>query len=154
MRRKDKAVTSRKQMDEIIHQSLYCVLACSQNQLPYQVPISFGYDGQALYLHTAQKGKKIDIFEAHPQVCAAFVSQAELITHQDQACNWSFRYASVIVEGKISEITDPGGKRTALNLIMDQYSNREWEIPPSAQANTRVWKIEIETITGKASPTP
>ena len=58
MRRKEKEVTDRSLIDGIIHQADICHLSCSLEDRPYLVPISFGYDGQAVYIHTAPSGRK------------------------------------------------------------------------------------------------
>ena len=152
MRKKDKAVANRKTIDGIIQGAEICHLSCCLNDQPYLIPISFGYDGQAIFIHTALAGKKITIFEQNPRVCLSFVSQAALLSNQDLACNWSFDYSSVIAEGEISEITDPELKTSALNHIMSHYSGREWEIPNKALASIRAWKIVLENPMGKTSP--
>lgn len=154
MRRKEKAVVDRKTIDGIIQKAEICHLSCCLDDQPYLIPISFGYDGQAIFIHTASAGKKITIFERNPRVCVSFVSQADLLSNQDQACNWSFNYSSVIAEGKISEITDPALKTSALNHIMSHYSGREWEIPNKSLSSTRAWKIMLENPSGKTSPPP
>jgi len=64
MRKKEKEITRREELDHIIHNSLICHLSCSLNDQPYVVPLSFGYDGNAVYFHTAPEGKKIDILSA------------------------------------------------------------------------------------------
>jgi nitroimidazol reductase NimA-like FMN-containing flavoprotein (pyridoxamine 5'-phosphate oxidase superfamily) len=147
-------MVDRNTIDEIILEAEICYLSCCLEDLPYLVPLSFGYDGQAIYIHTAAAGKKITIFERNPQVCLAFVPQAEIIPDPDQACEWSVGFSSVIAEGKISEITDLAGKTAALNQIMVHYSDREWDMPDKTISGARVWKIELENLTGKVSPTP
>lgn len=154
MIKKDKLITDRVKIDEIIRGSLICHLSCCLKGEPYLIPISFGYDGQAVYLHTAQKGKKITLFEENPRVCLSFVSQADLVTDPEQACRWSFDFASVIAEGVISEIKEPNEKALALNQIMIHYSELAWEFPEKTLAGTRMWKIDLEDLTGKASPPP
>lgn len=154
MRREEKGVTEREILDRIIQGSAYCHLACCQDDRPYLIPISFGYDGQAIYIHTAPEGKKILIFERNPQVSLSFVCQAELITHPQQACQWSFGFSSVFAEGEICELTDIEDKRYALNQIMAHYSGHKWEIPESRLSGTRVWKIPLKNISGKISPAP
>ena len=151
MIRKDKMITDRVRIDEIIRESLICHLSCCLDDEPYLIPISFGYDGQAIYLHTAQKGKKITFFENNPRVCLSFVSQTELVPDLEQACKWSFDFASVIGKGVISEISDPDQKAFALNQIMIHYSGVEWEFPEKTLAGTRIWKIVLEDLTGKIS---
>ncbi|MGD8833836.1 MAG: pyridoxamine 5'-phosphate oxidase family protein [Desulfobacteraceae bacterium] len=56
MRREDKQITDRKEIDAIIHGSKVCRLAMSKENQPYLVPLSFGYDGKAIYVHTAGTG--------------------------------------------------------------------------------------------------
>jgi len=152
MRRKEKSVQDRKLIDNIIHASDVCHLSCCMDEQPYLIPISFGYDGAAIYIHTAPEGKKISIFEQNPRVCLSFVSYAKLQTNDEQPCNWSFSFSSVIAEGEIKEISSSKGKTKALNHIMTHYSGRSWGIPEKAISGTRVWKIILEHIGCKISP--
>jgi len=152
MRRKDKAITEREIIDNIIHGAQICHLACSLNDQPYVIPVSFGYDGTKVYIHTARAGKKNEIFKQNSRVCLAFNKDIELIVNQERACGWSFNFQSVIAEGEINEINDPDLKKTALNHIMRHYSGKEWEMPEKSIAGTNAWNVELRTITGKRSP--
>ena len=152
MRRKDKAISDRKSIDRIIHESLICHLACSQDDQPYVIPISFGYDGDTVYFHTARAGKKNDIFLSNPRVCLSFETDIKLITDQGDACGWTFYFQSVIAAGEIKEIVDPDLKLASLNQIMRHYSGKDWEILGSEISNTKIWGVELESITGKGSP--
>ena len=76
MRKKNREITNRKEIDEIIRDSQVCRLALSVDDIPYLVPLSFGYDGAAIYIHTALEGKKIDYFELNPRVCFEFEASA------------------------------------------------------------------------------
>ena len=151
MRRKDKAITNRKQMDAIIRGCLVCHLAVTKDNQPYLVPVSFGYDGKALYVHTATEGMKLDFFAANPRVCFEFERGVEVRSHPDLACKWSLAYESVIGFGVIGEVTEATQKQQALNHIMLQYSGSSWPIEETSLAKTRVWKIAIESLTGKRS---
>ncbi len=53
MRRHDKEISTRREIDEIIRAALVCRIAFANGDEPYVVPISFGYDGKALFIHTA-----------------------------------------------------------------------------------------------------
>lgn len=144
----------RETIDRIIHEAEICHLSCCLDDRPYLIPISYGYDGEAVYIHTGRKGKKISFFEGNPRVCLSFVSRAEILRGQEEACQWSFAFSSVVAEGSISEITDLEGKSFALNQVMSHYSGREWEFPEKALARTRIWKIVLEDPTARISPTP
>jgi hypothetical protein len=151
MRRTDKEITDRRQMDEIIRGSLVCRVAMVKDNAPYVLPMSFGYDGAAIYLHTAPEGKKIEHFEANPQVCFEFERNVELRRDPQIACKWSFSFESVIGHGTISELVEPAQKERALNEIMRQYSGETWPFESASVAKVRVWTIAITSMTGKQS---
>jgi len=152
MRRKEKEITDRNALDAIIDNAEICHLSCCLNDRPYVIPISFGYDGERIYFHTARSGKKIDIFLKNPQVCLGFETNIKLNTDQENACGWSFYFQSVIASGQIEEITDLDQKINGMNQIMHHYSNKNWSIPQKAIRNTKLWQVRINTITGKGSP--
>ena len=60
VRRDDKEIASRSEIDDIIRGCKVCHLGLAVDGEPYIVPVSFGYDGEAVYFHTAPEGKKID----------------------------------------------------------------------------------------------
>ena len=151
MRRTDKEIADRRQMDEIIRGSLVCRVAMAKDNAPYIVPVSFGYDGAAIYLHTAPEGKKIGYFESNPRVCFEFERNVELRRDPQSACKWTFSFESVIGYGTISELVEPAQKEHALNEIMRQYSGRTWPFESASVARVRVWKIAITSRTGKFS---
>lgn len=151
MRRIEKEITDRRAIDAIINASQVCRVALSMDNQPYLVPLSFGYDGHAVYLHTAVEGKKIEYFEANNRVCVEFEGRIRLKTHDQLACKWSILYESVIADGTIRELTAPQDKQYALKQIMRHYSGQDWKFEPGAMAKTRVWEIGIVSVTGKHS---
>jgi nitroimidazol reductase NimA-like FMN-containing flavoprotein (pyridoxamine 5'-phosphate oxidase superfamily) len=149
MRRTDKEIIDRKEIDDIVHGALVCRLAFAMGNEPYLVPVSFGYDGEQLYFHTARAGRKLDFIQANPRVCFEVERNVGLIPHSTEACKWSVSFESAIGYGAISELLTPEEKTQAFNLIMAHYSDREWQIPPGRAADTRVWRLRVESITGK-----
>lgn len=144
-------IIDRTKIDKIIHESDICHISCCLEERPYLIPISFGYDGEAVYIHTGKQGKKITIFEENPQVCLSFVSQAEIVPDPEEACDWAYEFSSVISDGAISEIPDLEGKAYGLNQIMSHYSGKDWNFPEKTLKATRVWKIPLEDPTGRIS---
>jgi len=151
MRRHDKEIQSREEIDEIIRAADVCRLALSRNNEPYLVPVSFGYDGAALFFHTAPKGRKLEFLEANNRVCFEFETNVALVRDEGDACAWTFGFESVIGYGTVTELVSPKDKIHGLNQIMLHYSGREWDIPENRTATTRVWRIDIGSITGKRS---
>ena len=151
MRRKDKEITDQSSISEIIKNCQICRLGLVKSNLPYIVPVSFGYDGDAVYFHTAKEGKKIEYIEANNSVCFEFECGVRVFPDQDGPCKWTFSFQSVIGYGKIYELTGQKEKAKGLKQIVAQYSDSEWSIDERKLGNLRVWKIAIENLTGKQS---
>ncbi len=152
MRRKDKLISNREEIEGIIHACEVCHLGLALENSPYVVPVSFGYDGRALYVHTAREGLKIDFFLANPAVCIQFERSTRVSDHPDLACRWTAEFESVIGFGRIEELVDPDDMRRGLDQIMAHYSGRSgWTFDPAGLERARVWRIVIESLTGKRS---
>jgi nitroimidazol reductase NimA-like FMN-containing flavoprotein (pyridoxamine 5'-phosphate oxidase superfamily) len=152
MRRHDKQIIDPETVDTIIRQSEVCRLALALDNEPYLVPVNFGYDGVAIYLHTATSGRKIDFFEKNPRICFEFEGDCQLVSNPERACRWTMNYSSVIGYGTLRELVTDEEKRFGLNQIMRHYSGRDWEFPANELPPTRLWRIDIESLSGKCSP--
>ena len=149
MRRRDKEIPSRSEIDAIIRGCEVCRLALAVENEPYIVPVSFGYDGDSLFFHTARSGKKIEFLEANSRVCFEFEHNVRLQKNPKISCKWTFAFESVIGYGTASELIDLPEKTRGLNQIMLQYSGKQWDFNESVLAQTRVWQILIDSLTGK-----
>ena len=74
MRRKDREITGRENIEPILQACKVCRVAMTGTDgWPYVIPMNFGYtwdeDGLTLYFHGGVKGKKIDSLKADPRVC-------------------------------------------------------------------------------------
>jgi len=150
MRRKDKEITEPAAIRAVIEKATVCRLGMVDGNRPYIVPVCFGYHDNVLYFHSASKGRKIDLLRKNPNVCIEFDLLAEPI-ESENACDWSMRYQSVIGFGKAVFIEDLDEKRKALGIIMAQYTDREFQFPEKMLKATRVFRVEIEQVTGKQS---
>jgi nitroimidazol reductase NimA-like FMN-containing flavoprotein (pyridoxamine 5'-phosphate oxidase superfamily) len=150
MRRGEKEITDRAQIDAIIRRSQVCRLGLSDQGQPYVVPLCFGYDGRALYFHCAPEGRKLDILRRNNKVCFEF-DLVEGMIEADQGCDWGIRYQSVIGSGIAHLVEDVKDKQNALSLVMAQYSQRNFSLPPEMVSRSAVVRIEIESLTGKQS---
>jgi nitroimidazol reductase NimA-like FMN-containing flavoprotein (pyridoxamine 5'-phosphate oxidase superfamily) len=115
------------------------------------VPMSFGYDGRHLYFHTARSGRKIDCIEANNRVCFEVERGVELVEDERRACDWTFAFESVIGIGTLTEVFETVEKTLALNHIMEHHSGRQWEMDPEDVKGVRVWRLSVESMTGKRS---
>jgi nitroimidazol reductase NimA-like FMN-containing flavoprotein (pyridoxamine 5'-phosphate oxidase superfamily) len=128
VRRTDRQIDSRAEIDAIINGSDVCRLALAVADEPYLVPVSFGYDGKCIYFHTAKAGRKIDCIAANNRVCFEVERNVRLVTHERKACTWSFSFESVIGYGTVHELDTAERKAEGLNHIMEHYSGRTWDL--------------------------
>lgn len=152
MRRKEKEINDMAVISQIINKCQVCRLGLSQDDVPYIIPVSFGYDGTTLFFHSAKDGKKVDILSVNNKVCFEFESGVEIIIDETKPCNWSFSFQSVIGFGKAEELSSPEDKIQGLKHILTQYSDKKWSFDNLPLDGLRVWAINIDSITGKQSP--
>ena len=150
MRRKEREIVDTKVLDEIIGSAQVCRLGLSDGNVPYIVPLCFGYKDRSLYFHSAADGKKIGIIKKNPNVCFEFDHNLELL-QAEKPCKWGMKYQSIIGYGKAVFIEDLEEKKEALNIIMDQYTEDRFSFQGSLINATTVFKVIIDTMTGKQS---
>ena len=148
MRRKEKEITDKNELQKIIRSSQVCRLGLSDDTMPYIVPLCFGYKDNTLFFHSAQEGKKVGIIKKNPNVCFEFDQNSE-VARANKPCSWGVKYQSIIGFGKVHILESLKDKREALNIIMSQYSSEKHEFQDSAINKTFVFKVEINEITGK-----
>ena len=95
----------KEEMEELLGRLNYGHLACSNDDVPYVVPVHFAYDPPSIYIYTTE-GKKAEMIRKNPRVCL----QAEDV--QDRR-NWK----SVIVNGEAFQVMDTDERQRAIDLI-------------------------------------
>ena len=150
MRRADKEIADRGEIDKILRKATVCRLGLVDGAAPYIVPLSFGYEENTLYFHSAREGKKVDLLKRNAIVCFELDVDAEPVS-SETACGWTMRYRSVIGSGTASFVEDPGRKSAALNIIMRHYIDGPFEFPEEMLRRIAVFKIVIGEISGKVS---
>ena len=93
------------EIGEIIERNNFAHFGCARHNVPYVVPIHYGYDDPYFYIFTTQ-GKKSEIISINPQVCL----QIEEVV---DGKNWT----SIVVNGEADEIFDQDERDAALHLI-------------------------------------
>lgn len=149
MRRNEREITDRKEIDDIIRRCRVCHLAMCVDGQPYIIPLNFGYDGRFLYFHTAPEGRKIDIIKRNNRVGFEFDILHDIVT-AEQACKWGAKYESVMGSGTAEIVDDLEAKKEALQLIMRQYGNGTWDFKEEILKKTLVLRVRILEISGKA----
>ncbi|MBM4056132.1 MAG: pyridoxamine 5'-phosphate oxidase family protein [Planctomycetes bacterium] len=155
MRRKDKEITDRKEIDELLTKVKTGRLGTCSREIPYITPMNFAYDKETMkiFLHCANEGKKLENIRINQNVCFEVDDVADVIVKQP-TCASSVAYRSVIMFGTIKEIHDPGEKTESLQKLAEKYAPQNPKAPfTDAMLNkTNVLEIQIMEITAKRSP--
>ncbi len=151
MRRKDKEIKDKKEIEMILNEAQVCRIALSNNNMPYIVPVNFGYKDNCLYIHSAAEGYKIEIIKKNNNVCFEMDIEHEILRGKS-ACTTSMKYCSVIGYGKAYIIDDYEEKIKALNIIMGHYfPDVPHEYTDNSLKRIVIIRVELEKMTGKKS---
>lgn len=130
---------------EVIGRNSYAHLACARNNVPYVVPIHYGYEEPYIYIFTTQ-GKKTEIISVNPHVCL----QIEEVT---DGKHWT----SVVVNGEADEIMAEDERDEALRLItktnpeLTPAISIRWMDSWIRENISVIYRITPMTMTGRAS---
>ncbi|MFO7765183.1 MAG: pyridoxamine 5'-phosphate oxidase family protein [Pelovirga sp.] len=150
MRRHEKEISAPGELEQVLWHGQICHLAIPDDPLPYLLPLNYGYQEGALYFHSAPQGHKIELLQQ--QLRARFCITIDMgIIEAEQACNWGARFTSIMGSGRIEFIDAPEKKRSALQILMAQYSDQAFSFHPEQVAATRVFRLVIESMSGKQS---
>lgn len=149
-------IEEREIIDKIIRKNIVCYVGLIDlDDRPYVIPMNFGYAGDTLYLHSAPEGRSVEALKKNPNVCITFSEGHELIYQNEEvACSYRMKSSSVICRGRVVFENDFDKKIECLNIIMKQYSDREFKYSDPAVKNVLIWKVEIEEVSSKIFGTP
>ena len=150
MRRKDKEIKDKADIEQIVKKARVCHLALAADNQPYVVPLSFGYRAGVVYVHSAREGRKIDMLKANPRVCLAFSNPGEIV-RGETSCKWGQQFESVIAFGKAKLVEDEAEKRAGLDTIMEHYGGQGGDYPENKLKMTAVVAVTLDETTGKRS---
>lgn len=129
-----------------------CNIAFSIDGFPYVQPINFGRNGNKLYLHGSLKNRMTNALIDAKEVCLS-VMHLDSMKLSRSAFHHSVNYRSVVVFGKVQELTSEAGKLLGLKSIINHFVPNRWDycrVPNSKELKaTRVLEIEIETASAK-----
>jgi nitroimidazol reductase NimA-like FMN-containing flavoprotein (pyridoxamine 5'-phosphate oxidase superfamily) len=151
MRRREKEIQSREEIEKLIGQVNLCQVSMSDDGVPYLVTMNYGYEDGKFYLHCAHEGRKIDILKKHPAVCVSIVVENEMV-RGDTACRWGMKFKSVIASGTVSFLQSPEEKSRALSVLMKQCgAGAGHHFPDDELDAVSVIQITCDQMTGKQS---
>lgn len=153
MRRKEKQVFETELLHSVINNATVCRVGLVQDNRPYVIPLSFGFNGTHIYFHSASIGEKVEILKINNNVCVEFEQDISIIEN-NKPCEWSARYFTVVVHGTAKLVVNPDEKKYGLNQILGHYKARGGDQNIFTDEEVRpvlVYKVTVKEIIGKIS---
>lgn len=150
MRRSERQIVNRIEIDAVIRSCQVCRVGFTDGNEPYIVPMCFGYDGEWFYFHCAQKGRKLDLLRRNPRVCVELDEVVSMVPAEN-ACGWTMRFRSVMGAGVAEIVEGMEAKQAGLTVIMNQYTDRNPPFTLAAVEKVCVFRVRPEWLTGKQS---
>jgi uncharacterized protein len=148
MRRKEREITDRAEIDDIIRSANLMRISLVDGDMPFLVPVFYAFDGTTLYFHSAHAGSKIDIIKRNNNVCFE-ISIDHGIIEDEMACDFEAKHRTVIGFGKAVFVKDEAEKIKVLDLIVAHFTDKKFEYPKTNLSRTAVIRIDIVSIKGK-----
>jgi len=143
----------------VIQKCKVCRIGLSENNLPYIIPLNYGYSFEnnilTLFFHSATEGKKFGIIKNNNNACFEIDCDTQLI-EAEKACNYGYAFKSVIGFGKIFILENIEQKIDGLNKIMKHQTEKEtvYNFTHNQLTNVCVYKMIVEEFTGKQKEFP
>jgi nitroimidazol reductase NimA-like FMN-containing flavoprotein (pyridoxamine 5'-phosphate oxidase superfamily) len=143
-------IENREEINKLIRTCKTCYLAMSENDRPYVLPMNFALDGNTVILHSAQFGRMWDTLKKNSKVCINWTLGEELAWQDERVgCSYRVKSKSAIVEGNVEIVNEYDEKVRCLELLMAQYSDREFKFNAPAVKNVGIIKVKIQHISAK-----
>jgi nitroimidazol reductase NimA-like FMN-containing flavoprotein (pyridoxamine 5'-phosphate oxidase superfamily) len=150
MRRKNKEIKDPAIIESILKNSLICRLGIRTDDVPYIVPVNYGYQDDTIYIHSAPEGRKIELLKKNNRVSFEIEFDHEII-REGESCDWTTKFRSLMGIGTVEIVNDYEEKIKGLDILMKQHGKYENTYKRKLVEFALVLKLHIEEVTGKQS---
>jgi hypothetical protein len=124
---------SDEQIERLLQAEVVGRIACHAEGRTYAVPVTYTYDGSAIYGHTGE-GMKVRMMRQNPDVCFE-------VDHMENMANWQ----SVIAWGRFEELRGTAAAH-AMGLLMDRLLplvSSETAAPTHGMESSEVHRADV-----------
>ncbi len=160
VRRKDRVLAEDEWQDRFLTMAPIGQLAVAFEGQPFVHTNFFWYDGEHVYMHTAQVGKLRAMLDTGEARACFTVSEFGRVLPAGTPFDFSTEYASMVLYGEIRVVVDADEKRRALEGLMEKYAPHlvpgvdYVPMPESDIKLTSVFALDIATRVGKHNVKP
>ena len=157
MTKRERQVTDPAEIRHILDTGKVLHLGLSVNDEPYVVPMNYGYtleEGKlVIYLHSAVRGKKLDMVQANPKVF--FSIDCDRMPFEGRVpCQYGMVYSSIIGRGTATLVEDPEAKMEAMSIFMKSQTGKDFTFNERLVSIVTVIRIDVAEYTAKHRPLP
>ena len=157
MTKRERQITDEAQILRILDTAKVLHLGLCVKDEPYVVPMNYGYtreDGKlVLYLHSAVRGKKLDMIRANPKVFFALDCDRDPFEGK-VACQYGLAYSSVMGKGTACIVEDVEEKKKAMSILMKTQTGKDFTFEDRLVSIVAVIRIDVSEYTAKHRPIP
>jgi hypothetical protein len=142
-------IESAEEMEKLLTEERVGYLGLSQHNVPYVVPLTFGYWEGKIIFHGSLEGKKLEIIRENPAVCFTVSRHyGEMVSHP-QGAECHADSDSVICYGRARIIEDIQERCRILNKFNRRLQPQAREITEEEVEFCCAVEIRIEQMTGR-----
>ena len=124
---------------------------------PYVLPMNYGYtleEGKlVLYLHSAVKGRKLDMIRANSKV--SFSIDCDRMPFEGKVpCQYGLVYSSIMGRGTATIVEDVEEKMQAMSILMKTQTGKDFTFNERLVSIVAVIRIDVTEYTAKNRPLP
>ena len=157
MTKRERQVTDEAQIRQILDKGQVLHLGLAVDNEPYVVPMNYGYtfEGEKLviYLHSAIRGKKLDMIQANPKVF--FEIDCDIAPFEGRLpCQYGVTYSSIMGRGVARIVDDVEQKKQAMTILMKTQTGKDFSFDDKLVSIVAVIRVDVDAYTAKHRPLP
>ena len=157
MTKRERQVTDRDQIVHILDTGKVLHLGLAVDNEPYVVPMNYGYtledDKLVLYLHSAVRGRKLDMIRENPKVF--FSIDCDRMPFEGRVpCQYGLVYSSIMGRGEAQLVEDVEQKKAAMTILMKTQTGKDFSFEDRLVSIVTVIRIDVAEFTAKHRPLP
>lgn len=149
MHKKERQVSEERVREMLLSSTEGTLAMHGDDGYPYALPMNYIYLNDAIYIHTANRGYKIDALRQNNKVGFSVIARSQIAPEL-----YTTRYESVVATGDVEFVEDPKERQLVMETIVKRFSPGLEEggqkFIKAAIDRTAIIKINIREMKGKA----
>ena len=157
MTKRELQITDPAEIRRILDTAKVLRLGLAVDGEPYVVPMNYGYtleEGKlTFYLHSAMRGKKLDMLRANPRVFIELDCD-QVPFEGTKPCTYGLSYSSLMGRGEAVLVEDVEEKMEAMTVLMKTQTGKDFSFDEKLVSIVAVVRVDVAEYTAKHRPIP